>query len=151
MNDILIVKADVLIKLDAVRESIIAQKEKGVVVIPNGCSMFVMKPGDTLIFKFNGLLSHEAVMEFREDIFTQMEDGVIVLPAYIDFKIIRNDKPDTSDIKPPLGVMPKYIWDRKRKEELAAAIDRYSDAGKRIPEEWVEEYNEIVEKEIERY
>lgn len=45
--------------------------------------------------------------------------------------------------KPPLGVSPKDMWDRKRREDLAAAMDRYLEAGKKIPKEWLEEYNEI--------
>lgn len=41
--------------------------------------------------------------------------------------------------KPPLGVSPKDMWDRKRREDLAAAMDRYLEAGKKIPKEWLEE------------
>lgn len=47
--------------------------------------------------------------------------------------------------KPPLGVASKDIWDRKRREDLAAAMDRYLEAGKKIPKEWLEEYNENVD------
>jgi phage gp29-like protein len=61
----------------------------------------------------------------------------------------RRPRPTINNVKPPLGVIPIYIWDSKRKEELAAAIDRYLNAGERIPEEWVEEYNEIVENSTE--
>ena len=46
--------------------------------------------------------------------------------------------------KPPLGVMPKYIWDKKRLSDLASAIQRYIDAEKAIPKEWVGEYNELI-------
>lgn len=45
--------------------------------------------------------------------------------------------------KPPLGVASKDMWDRKRREDLVAAMDRYLEAGKKIPKEWLEEYNEI--------
>lgn len=48
--------------------------------------------------------------------------------------------------KPPLGVMPRDIWDRKRKEELAEAMARYLEAGMKIPTEWIEEYNEISDR-----
>ena len=41
--------------------------------------------------------------------------------------------------KPPLGVSPKDMWDRKRREDLSAAMDRYLEAGKKIPKEWLEE------------
>ena len=46
--------------------------------------------------------------------------------------------------KPPLGVMPKYIWDKKRLSDLTSAIQRYIDAEKAIPKEWVDEYNELI-------
>lgn len=48
--------------------------------------------------------------------------------------------------KPPLGVMPRDIWDRKRQEELAEAMARYLEAGMKIPTEWLEEYNEISDR-----
>ena len=48
--------------------------------------------------------------------------------------------------KPPLGVMPKYIWDKKRLSELCEAVSRYWEVGEPIPIEWIEEYNELVEK-----
>lgn len=47
-------------------------------------------------------------------------------------------------VKPPLGIMPKYIWDEKRLDNLLAAIGRYSAVKKPIPELWVEEYNQLV-------
>lgn len=46
-------------------------------------------------------------------------------------------------IKPPLGVMPRDIWNRKRQKELADAMQRYLEAGKSIPREWIDEYNEL--------
>lgn len=48
--------------------------------------------------------------------------------------------------KPPLGVEPKYIADYQRFIDISKAISRYWDAGLKIPLEWVEEYNELVEK-----
>ena len=48
--------------------------------------------------------------------------------------------------KPPLGVMPRDMWDRKRQEELAEAMARYMEAGKKIPKEWLDEYNEISDR-----
>ena len=46
--------------------------------------------------------------------------------------------------KPPLGVMPKFIWDRKRIASLKEGIKRYLDADKDIPVDWVTEYNDLV-------
>ena len=46
--------------------------------------------------------------------------------------------------KPPLGVMPKSIWDRKRIAYIKEGIRRYLDADKDIPVDWVTEYNDLV-------
>ena len=61
-------------------------------------------------------------------------------PEHVDGNILAT-KP-----KPPLGVMPRDIWERKRKEELAEAMARYLEAGMKIPTEWIEEYNEISDR-----
>ena len=42
--------------------------------------------------------------------------------------------------------MPRDMWDRKRQEELAEAMARYMEAGKKIPKEWLDEYNEISDR-----
>lgn len=39
--------------------------------------------------------------------------------------------------KPPLGVMPRRHWLRQRMVELVAAMQRYVDAGRDIPTDWV--------------
>lgn len=46
--------------------------------------------------------------------------------------------------KPPLGVMPKCIWDDKRFNMIALAIKRYLKSNCKIPIEWVEEYNSLI-------
>ena len=48
-------------------------------------------------------------------------------------------------IKPPLGIVPKFIWKEQRLMKLREAIDRYLDANKRVPIECIEEYNELLE------
>jgi hypothetical protein len=50
--------------------------------------------------------------------------------------------------KPPLGIMPRYIWIEKRIEDLQRAIKEYIDAGLAIHEEWVTELNEYVNNKI---
>lgn len=50
-----------------------------------------------------------------------------------------------SAIRPPLGLVPKWVRQKERYYEVCGAIARYYDAGKKIPIEWVEEYNELVE------
>lgn len=51
---------------------------------------------------------------------------------------------DSVKKKPPLGVMPKDIWDMKRANELGMAIQRYIAEGFVIPSKWVEEYNDLM-------
>lgn len=48
--------------------------------------------------------------------------------------------------KPPLGLKPRRIHDEERVNELANAIHRYVNNVKEIPIEWIEEYNELIEK-----
>lgn len=47
--------------------------------------------------------------------------------------------------KPPLGIVPRYIWEEKRRDELVKAMNRYTAAGCRVPPEWIAEYNALVE------
>lgn len=42
-------------------------------------------------------------------------------------------------------IIPKKDWDRKRLRNLIDAIEKYTQTGKIIPKEWIEEYNELVE------
>ena len=46
--------------------------------------------------------------------------------------------------KPPLGLTPKYMWRLQRLQNIAEAIERYTDVNKEIPIEWIEEYNELA-------
>ncbi len=46
--------------------------------------------------------------------------------------------------KPPLGIMPKWLWQERRFNELCGAITRAYNASWEIHIEWVEEYNELV-------
>jgi len=41
--------------------------------------------------------------------------------------------------KPPLGLLPKHIWEEQRIWDIAAAVERYQKAGKEIPSEWLDE------------
>ena len=45
--------------------------------------------------------------------------------------------------KPPLGLMPEFIWIEKRIYEIDAAIKRYSAAKKAIPINWIAEYGKL--------
>jgi hypothetical protein len=55
------------------------------------------------------------------------------------YSILQNDKP-------PLGLMPKRFVQKVRFIEICEAIRRYYMASKKIPLEWIEEYNELVEE-----
>lgn len=48
--------------------------------------------------------------------------------------------------KPPLGIMPRYIWESDRLIQLSNAIYRYLSASCFIPIEWIAEYNELCKK-----
>ena len=49
-------------------------------------------------------------------------------------------------LKPPIGVIPTRVWKSKRLTELQEAIKRYSTTLLKIPEEWVAEYNTLLEE-----
>ena len=51
---------------------------------------------------------------------------------------------DNNYTKPPIGVMPKKLYKQQRMDDLKGAIDRYKEANKPIPIEWVTEYNQLV-------
>lgn len=47
-------------------------------------------------------------------------------------------------IKPPLGLRPRFIVAEHRLDEINAAIARYVAASVPVPQDWVDEYNELV-------
>ena len=49
--------------------------------------------------------------------------------------------------KPPLGLMPEWLWKKKRLIEVESAIDRYTRAGVAVPPEWVVE-REVLTREV---
>ena len=50
----------------------------------------------------------------------------------------------TKLVKPPVGLIPKWVRDADRLEEVKAAIFRYYNAELEIPVLWVEEYNNLI-------
>ena len=48
-------------------------------------------------------------------------------------------------VKPPIGLRPKWVSDKERLNEVRSAIVRYYDAELKIPIEWIEEYNELID------
>lgn len=55
---------------------------------------------------------------------------------------MKKEKPQA--IKPPIGLIPKWVRERERLNEIREAIVRYYDAEMEIPIKWVEEYNELI-------
>ena len=50
-----------------------------------------------------------------------------------------------TQVKPPIGLTPKFIRDEERLAEVKSAIHRYYDEGLTIPVEWIEEYNALID------
>lgn len=51
--------------------------------------------------------------------------------------------------KPPLGITPKWFWDERRRDEIKEGIIRFMEANHTIPQNWVDEYNDLVkEKDV---
>ncbi|NRA77299.1 MAG: hypothetical protein HRU18_03740 [Pseudoalteromonas sp.] len=48
-------------------------------------------------------------------------------------------------VKPPIGLRPKWVSDKERLNEVRSAIVRYYDAELKIPVEWIEEYNQLID------
>ena len=58
--------------------------------------------------------------------------------------LVELDDENSSYIKkPPLGIMPKYMWDFICRNAISNTIERYMMDGECIPKEWVVEYNEL--------
>ena len=49
-------------------------------------------------------------------------------------------------IRPPLGAIPRFIVEERRINDLKDAFVRFMDANYPIPQEFIDEYNELVNK-----
>ena len=47
-------------------------------------------------------------------------------------------------VKPPIGLEPRMYIVEKRIVNIIEAMDRYIQADKEIPMEWIQEYNELT-------
>ena len=47
--------------------------------------------------------------------------------------------------KPPLGIEPHKVWIENRITDIWKAIERYISTNTKIPIEWIEEYNKLVD------
>jgi hypothetical protein len=57
---------------------------------------------------------------------------------------MKKDLEIQEDVKPPLGLIPKWIREKERLDEVQEAILRYYNSGLEIPIKWVIEYNELI-------
>lgn len=53
--------------------------------------------------------------------------------------------------KPPLGLVPRYVRTQQRLEEIKDAVSRRMERNLTIPQEWIEEYNELAASGDWRY
>ena len=51
--------------------------------------------------------------------------------------------------KPPLGLRPRSVVNHDRMREILGAMERYVNHGKRIPQEWIEEFEELNDTLVE--
>lgn len=63
---------------------------------------------------------------------------------------VNENAPAKSYAKPPVGVRPKFAWEqesyRQRLAEINGGIERYIKAQMPIPQPWLDERNELLEK-----
>lgn len=53
-------------------------------------------------------------------------------------------EPEPPVDKPPLSVMPKYLWDEKRMLDLIGAIIRFTEAKEPVPSELSKELADLL-------
>jgi|GEM_PF-2092606 len=49
--------------------------------------------------------------------------------------------------KPTIGLVPKWFWDGIRRGDILNALERYAEAGKPAPVEWITELRELLVSE----
>jgi hypothetical protein len=87
--------------------------------------------------KFNKLISRH-------------ESGAVALIQNIGSTLISDAKSGNVSSKPQLGVIPRKFHEENRITALTEAINRYLSDGKLLPEEWVDELNELLYNRIDR-
>jgi hypothetical protein len=46
----------------------------------------------------------------------------------------------------PIGLLPRSVWEKQRMIHISEAVMRYSLAGQSVPVKWIEEYNELADR-----
>lgn len=49
-------------------------------------------------------------------------------------------------IKPPIGIKLRKLHEEDRMKDIADAAVRYENAGLKVPEEWIREYNDLLKR-----
>ena len=57
----------------------------------------------------------------------------------------------SQEVKELLGIVPRFIKDDDRQEEIADAMNRFARAGRAIPIEWIDELREITLRRVARF
>ena len=52
--------------------------------------------------------------------------------------------------KPPKGIMPQWLSDERRFNEITSAMKRFSEANRNIPTAWITELEQIFTRSQER-
>lgn len=72
-----------------------------------------------------------------------VEDDLDNHPGFIKRPVSTSAETHLIEIKPPLGLTPKNIWEEQmqhqRRKDIHAAMTRYIEAGKEIPNDWLGE------------
>lgn len=63
-----------------------------------------------------------------------------------DVKAFVKEREEQKFVRPPLGLTPRYLVDEVRLEAIEKAIERYEAANYTVPEEWLAERREILER-----
>lgn len=103
---------------------------------------------DKLFFRLSdGSVVQRDIVELRVDSRLYFSPAFeIPPPVGICFAI---GTPGETVIKPPLGLIPRHIWEQERLTAIKEAVARYIEAGKPIPAQWIVEYYELPGKEKE--
>ena len=89
------------------------------------------------------------------EMFDDSEDALIYVrnmaehgsELHINAMLIVNESfTPNSNKKLLLGLTPKSIWMKLRLKDIKEAVNRYEEAGKEIPKEWLEEAGELALK-----
>lgn len=61
-----------------------------------------------------------------------------------------SDKKVVKSVKPPLGIVPRFIRDEERISEIYSAMGRYIKAKKQIPTEWTKEIIDLSKENFSK-